>query len=447
MRAVALILAVSLTSVPVGAQAVDLVVWWEEGFYPEEDEAVREIIAAFEQDTGERVALVQYSQDELAGKVTAAVEAGTPPDFAFGLDVSEFAPVWALDDRLVDLSEVIGSFANMFDPKVLDHAVLMNGKTGRRALYGLPMGQGANFIHVWRSLLEQAGFTLEDIPESWEAFWSFWCDEVQPAVRQATGRDDVWGAGLSMSAEAFDTVDEFFQFVTVHQADYVTPDGRLVIDEPEIRQGLIEAIDDYAGVYRRGCVPPDAISWTNSDNNQRFLDQSIVMTLNHSMSIPNALKRERPDDYFDNVATIAWPLGPSSEAFPITGYVAAAVVFKDGANVAAAEDFVHFLVAEGWLMHYLNFSAERLLPSIPALLDQPFWLDPSDLHRMAAVMQVASRPLVHDYAVASGDWRYDRIRYHENVWAKAIHRIVTESITPEQAVDETIARIKKILAE
>ena len=39
----------------------------------------------------------------------------------------------------------------------------------------------------------------------WEAFWSFWCDQVQPAVREALGRDDVWGVGLSMSAGASDT--------------------------------------------------------------------------------------------------------------------------------------------------------------------------------------------------------------------------------------------------
>ena len=30
---------------PLGAQAADLVVWWEEGYYAQEDEAVAEIIA------------------------------------------------------------------------------------------------------------------------------------------------------------------------------------------------------------------------------------------------------------------------------------------------------------------------------------------------------------------------------------------------------------------
>ena len=61
------------------------------------------------------------------------------------------------------------------------------------------MGRITNHVHVWKSLLERAGLTLADIPKEWEPFWSFWCDKVQPAVRKATGRDDIWGVGLPMS--------------------------------------------------------------------------------------------------------------------------------------------------------------------------------------------------------------------------------------------------------
>jgi multiple sugar transport system substrate-binding protein len=210
---------------------------------------------------------------------------------------------------------------------------------------------------------------------------------------------------------------------------------------------LIRAIDDYTAIYRKGCTPPDSVSWVSGAyNNQKFLAQTVVMTPNGSLSIPNALKRERPEDYYKNTATIEWPLGPHSERFPIEGVVVPAVVFKAGRNVALAKEFVRFLVAEGWLAHYLDFSAERFLPAMSKLLDQPFWLDPSDPHQMAAVMQAESRPLAHGYTAASGDLRHDQI-FNERIWAKAIHRIVTEKITPEQAVDEAIARIKEILAE
>jgi len=123
-----------------------------------------------------------------------------------------------------------------------------------------------------------------------------------------------------------------------------------------------------------------------------------------------------------------------------------ALIQISGARVETAKEFVHFLVAEGWLAHYLDFSGERMLPSIPALLDQPFWLDTKDRHHMTAAMQAASRPLAHDYTAASGDLGHDQI-YNERVWARAIHRIAIEGISPEQAVDEAIARVKQILAE
>jgi hypothetical protein len=41
---------------------------------------------------------------------------------------------------------------------------------------------------------------------------------------------------------------------------------------------------------------------------------------------------------------------------------------------------------------------------------------------------------------------HDQI-YNKRVWSKAIHRIVAGGISPEQAVDEAIARIKQILSE
>ena len=120
------------------------------------------------------------------------------------------------------------------------------------------MGRETNYLHVWKSLFERPGFTLEDIPKDWDAFWSFWCDQVQPAVRRAMGRDDIWGIGLTMSAEGLRILKQFFQFVAAYQADYVTRDGKLVIDDPEVRRKLVKAIDSLTadlaqGLYPAGC--------------------------------------------------------------------------------------------------------------------------------------------------------------------------------------------------
>ena len=111
----AVLVTLALILAPLGARAADLVVWWEQDFYPQEDAAVREIVAAFEQDSGKRVELTQYSIAELSDKIEAALAAGLPPDFAFGLRMVDFIPGWASDDRLVDLTDTRYGYAEALE--------------------------------------------------------------------------------------------------------------------------------------------------------------------------------------------------------------------------------------------------------------------------------------------------------------------------------------------
>ena len=384
--------------------------------------------------------------------LVAAFEAGRPtPDFVFTVAQTQPYEQWAYEGRLVDLTDAVGHFSDLFDRDALERVTLFDGTTGRRGLYLLPFGLGTHHVHVWKSLLERAGFTLADIPKEWDAFWAFWCDQVQPAVREALGRDDVWGIGLTMSATSVDTSNGFWQFIDAYEADYVTRDGRLVIDDPEVRRRLIKAVDSYTQIYRKGCTPPDSLTWEAYDNNARFLAQTIVMTPNQTLSIPNALKATRPEDYYHNAVTVDWPAGPYGQPLVIETSVNGAAVFKDGEHVAAAKEFVRFLVAEGWLAHYLDFSAERMLPPLPKLLDAPFWLDPSDPHRMRSAMQLLTQPRSYDYVAASGDWRFAKsLPWSEaggDPWPAAVHRVAAEGVSPAQAVDEAILRIKQILRE
>ena len=381
-------------------------------------------------------------------KTLAELEAGRPPDFLFGTETDFHHGQWASEGRLVDLGDALGSLASLFDREALDRATLPDATTGRRSLHALPMGRSTFHVHVWKSLLEQAGFTLADIPKEWEPFWSFWCDRVQPAVREATGRDDIWGIGLSMGASSVDTIAGFAQFVAAYEADYVTRDGRLVIDEPLVRNRLVKVLDSYTAIWRKGCTPPASVDWDNGGNNKAFPEQRIVMTGNGSLAIPRALLPARPEDYYKNAVTLEWPSGAYGQPLAIRNGFWEAVVFKAGGHAAVAKEFVRFLVEDGWLGHWLDFAGDRLLPPMPALIERPFWLDPGDPHRMAAAIQFLTRPRDYSdaYDAVSGDWRHRKV-LAEHVWAKAVHRIAVGGLTPEQAADEAIARIKQLLSE
>ena len=258
-RLVPALVASALLLAPHGARAADLVVWWEKGFYPQEDAAVREIIAAFEQETGKQVELVRNGRDldQQTAAVQAAIDAGRPPDFLFGQVASNQIPRWAEEGRLVDLTDTIGALKDLFDADTLELSTLRNGRDGRTALYALPMARDTTHVHVWQSLLKQAGLTLNDIPTGWDAFWSFWCDRAQPAVRKALGRDDIWGTGMAMSAGSVDTRINYTEFQLAYGTPWASSDGRLQVEDPAVRAGMIQALDSYTAIWRKGCTPPE----------------------------------------------------------------------------------------------------------------------------------------------------------------------------------------------
>jgi multiple sugar transport system substrate-binding protein len=164
-----------------------------------------------------------------------------------------------------------------------------------------------------------------------------------------------------------------------------------------------------------------------------------------SLSIPAALRTTRPEDYAKNAVTLAWPSGVHGQPLAVLTQSSQAAVFRGG-HEDVAKEFVRFLVSEGWLAHWLDFAGDRLLPPMPALLAQPFWLNPGDPHRMASAIQFVNQPHDYSYAAVSGEWRHQRVQA-EGIWPKAIRRIVIDGLTPEQAADEAIARIKQILSE
>jgi multiple sugar transport system substrate-binding protein len=265
-------------------------------------------------------------------------------------------------------------------------------------------------------------------------------------VRRALGRDDIWGVGLPMSPNV-GTENQLEQFQLAYGAPWLDRDRRLQVDDPAVRAGMVEALDAYTAIWRQGCTPPDAVSWTNADNDKAFLAQTVVMTPNTTLAIPAALRTARPDDYRRNAATIDWPDGVNGQPLVLDGGFTQAVVFKAGGNPALSADFVRFLAEEGWLAHWLNFAGDQWLPPMRKLVEAPFWLDPSDPHRMRAAIQILTR--THHspgIGVRDKEWQSGRIG-EEEIWGKAVHRVVAEGISSEQAVDEAIAQIKQILKE
>ena len=273
MRRRALALAALLILTPPGARAADLVVWWDEGYYARRTRRSGRSSPPSSRGPASRSSS-SSSYEDSQNKVEAAVEAGQPPDFAFGFFSAYSIGQWAYDDRLVDLSDPI-RHSDLFDPDVLGWEMRLNARPGRGLCTGCRWARD-----LPRPRLEEppgaGGFHPRRHPEGVGGLLVLLVRPRAAGRASGDGPRRYLGCRAVHVGQADDTRIGFLQFMPADGADYVTRDGKLVIDDPEIRRKLIETVDRYTAFYRKGCTPPDAVDWstTATATTRRFLARS-----------------------------------------------------------------------------------------------------------------------------------------------------------------------------
>ncbi len=435
---------------PVLAQE-KLTVWWVKGFYKSEDDALYAAIKKYEDKTGVKVDLSQYAVQDMIPKTVAALDAGTPPDVAYA-DVYDFQVLgkWAYDGKLEDITDVITPIKDRFAPNTIETTFLYNDKAKKKAYYGFPTKQQTMHIEYWIDMLGTAGFKESDIPTGWKDYWSFWCDKVQPAYRKATGTRG-FGIGQPMGVDSSDSFYSFLTFADAYNVKLVDDDGKLLVDDPKVRAGLIGALTDYTAPYTKGCTPPSSTSWKDPDNNVAFHNKTTVMTHNATISIAakwlddanneslTAEQREAGKKaYYELIRTAGFPNKPDGSKMVYRTAVKAGAIFADSKNKARGKEFVSFLLQEDNLTPYVEGALGRWFPVTKAGQERPFWQ--ADRHRKSVHDQYANGTVMFEF---TRNYKFT-ILNNENVWAKAMNRVVNEKIPVDKAVDEMIARIKTV---
>ena len=429
-----------------------LTVWWVKGFYKAEDDALFEAIRKYEaKHKGVKIELSQYPIQDMIPKTVAALDSGSPPDVAYA-DVYDFQVTakWAFDGKLEDISSVISPIRGRFAPNTVETTFLYNDAAKTRAYYAFPLKQQTMHIEYWIDMLAAAGFKETDIPKDWKGYWSFWCDKVQPAYRQKTGTRG-FGIGQPMGVDSSDSFYSFLTFMDAYNVKLVNDSGKLLVDDPTVRQGLIGALTDYTQPYLKGCSPPSSTSWKDPDNNVAFHNKTTVMTHNATISIAakwlddmnnEALKPEQraeaKTNYTEKIRTAGFPMKPDGTKMVYRTAVKTGVVFKDAKNKTRAKEFVAFLMQEENLTPYVEGALGRWFPVTKEGQARPFWK--ADAHRLSVFNQYASGTVMFEF---TKNYKFTVLN-NENVWAKAMNRVVNEKVPVDKAVDEMIERIKTV---
>jgi multiple sugar transport system substrate-binding protein len=431
-----------------------LTVWWGKGFYKAEDDALFAAIKKFEAKYPKvKVELSLYAPQEMIPKSVAALDANNPPDVAYG-DVYDFQVTakWAYEDKLEDVSSIVEPLAVKFEQQALSTTFLFNNAKQNRAYYAYPIKQQTMHVQYWKDMLTDAGFKDSDIPTGWKDYWSFWCDKVQPAYRQKTGNRG-FATGFPMGVDSSDSFYSFLTFMDAYNVKLVTDSGKLNVDDPAVRQGLINAMTDYTWVYGKGCTPPSSTAWKDPDNNVAFHNKTIMLTHNATISIAakwlddmnnQALTQEQRDtakaNYTQKIATAGFPNKPDGSKMTYRAAVKTGVIFKAAKNKAMAKNFVAFLLDEANLGPYVEGSLGRWFPVTKAGQQSPFWKN--DPHRLAVYNQFTAGTTPFEF---TKNFKFTTLN-NENVWAKGMNRVLSEKWAVDKAVDEMIARIKTVAA-
>src|SRR5258708_9187279 len=176
-------------------------VWWVQGFVQEEDVAFRAMVDEYQKVSGNTIdySIIPFAPNRQ--KIVSAVTSGLVPDL-FQNNPGEIIALYAWTDKLLDVTDVIETQKAEYTETALQSTFCYNSIEKRRAYYGVPYTTGVLPNHIWRPLVEKAGYKIEDIPKTWDAYYDFFKD-VQKGLR-AKGERKVYGLGFQVTANGVD---------------------------------------------------------------------------------------------------------------------------------------------------------------------------------------------------------------------------------------------------
>jgi len=423
------------------AAASSATVWWIQGFAEEEDISFKKIAADYEKASGNTIddSIVPYAP--MRQKIVSAVTSGAVPDLFQNTPV-EIIALYAWQDKLVDVSDVVETQREEYTDTALLTAHCYNNVEKKRSFYGVPYTVGSGMNHIWRPLVEKAGYSMEDLPKTWDAYYDFFKD-VQKKLR-AQGMRNVYGIGFQLNTTGNDSNARFNDFIIAYGGqDIVTNDGKLHLDDPKVRKAAIEALTYPTTAYKEGFIPPGAINWNDADDNNAFHAKQVVMDLDGSLSTEVAIIKNQQD--YNDIVTMGYALNNDGKPVPAQQGSLCALIPKGAKNIEVAKDFLKYLIQPAVLNEYLKTGLGRNLPAMQAIVkNDPWWLDPKDAHRVAYVRQGLFSPTVPTFWTSNP--AYAQVQ-NEHVWQTAWAEIIQNSATPEAAAEKAFKRVEEIFSK
>jgi len=423
------------------AAAKTATVWWVQGFAEEEDVAFKNTVADYEKASGNTIDYTLMPFAPHRQKIVSALTSGVVPDL-FPNNPVEILALYAWDNKLVDVSDVVETQKSQYTETALLTAFCYNSVEKRRSCYAVPYTCAVRPNHVWRPLVEKAGYKIEDAPKTWDAYYDFF-KEAQKKLH-AQGMRHVYGMGFQLNTTGNDSNALFDYFLIAYGGkDIVTKDGKLHADDPQVNAALIKTVTYPTTAYKEGFVPPGAINWNDADDNNAFHAKQIVMDLDGTISTEVAVLSQGKKEDYDDIVTMGLALSNDGKPVPAQADNATCLVPKGAKNVEVVKDFLKYFIQPKVNNEYLKTGLGRNIPCMQSVVknDQWWFADP---HRAAYTQQGLLSPTLPQF------WAYNpayaQVR-NEHTWSVGWVDIMKEGMAPQAAAEKAFKRIEEIFAK
>ena len=205
----------------------------------QEDVAFSKTVADYEKASGNKIDLSIMPFEALSQKAISAIPAASFPT-SCSIDARRRSlPQNAWNDKLVDVSDVVETTSRKFSETALLNSSFYNGITKKRSFYCVPSSRRASPFHIWRHLVNKAGFNLGTSRRPGTRFATS-SSRCRRNCARRVHTQDLWHGPADHHRGPNDGNDLFNYFMVAYGGqDIVTKDGKLHTDDPQVREAAI----------------------------------------------------------------------------------------------------------------------------------------------------------------------------------------------------------------
>jgi multiple sugar transport system substrate-binding protein len=371
---------------------------------------------------------------DFIGKVTAAVKAGNPPDFAMHGNVS--IPQLHALDLVEDVTDVV-------EEAISKYGELMPGMAAQRN--GFHDGKwkaipytGSSLGYYFRSdKLAEKGIDGDSL--------TTWDQRREAALAISDPANGFYGWGFTIN-KGGDGNDFCISVVNSFGGHYTDESGtKVTFNSPETVAAFEWLVETYDrnGKYA-AMIPPGVESWTDTGNNEAWAAGQIGHTLN-AWSVYAASKKNSPDDLFKKIKMVNAPTfnnGESRDGGGVGGWL---TIFKGAPNVDLAKELALYLLNPENFNKISTIAAGLFMPAYKNLwTPELLAVDPN----YAIIQKQLSVETPHLFRTwpANPAPQIDAIRA-QSVLENAVGNAVSGRMSAADAVADAHAKIVEIFEE